>query len=262
MGISNTKQINTNKNANIKFSKAIHIQTLLQQISRFVAICQIKIVIDKNNSNNNMFIITATSIDNQINIKAIFNHQDLEKFICSENIGPIQFNVDQILELVMKINSVESVEFFIDQYFISVINSFNQILGKIELISCSTKHIHIPIMEYDAKISIKSIQYKDICDSIQNTETIKLTASENEFIAKGFGKYGPLLVIFPNSNTQDNNNAVAKTYHWTRHLCIFYDCGNYCDNVEIYLQNDIITVLKMNINKQSTVCVFISSIYK
>ncbi|AEX61239.1 PCNA domain protein [Megavirus vitis] len=261
MGIANTKQI-TNKIANIKFNKVIHIQTLLQQISRFIATCQIKIVIDENDCNNNMFIISATSIDNMISIKAIFNYQDLEKFVCSENIGPIQFNVDQILEFVMKINPTESVEFCIDQYFMSVINSFDQILGQIESTSCSTKHINIPIMKYDAKISIKSIQYTDICDSIQNTETIKLMANENEFSIKGFGKYGPLLVMFPNRNKQDNNNAVAKTYHWTRHLCIFHDSGNYCDNVEIYLQNNIITILKMNINKQSTVCVFISSIYK
>lgn len=260
MGISNTKQIHTNKNISVKFSKAIHIQTLLQQISRFVETCQIKTIIDENNLSNNMFIISATSNDNIINIKVIFNHQDLEKFICSENIGPIQLNVDEIFELVTKINPTESVEFFIDQYFMSVMNSFGQILGRIELTSCSTKHIKIPIMKYDAKISIKSVQYKDICDSIQNTETIKLTASENEFTAKGFGKYGPLIVIFPNSNKQDN--TVAKTYHWTRHLCIFHDCDNYCDNVEIYLQNDIITILKLNINKQSTVCVFISSIYK
>ncbi len=72
MGVANTKQI-TNKIANIKFNKAIHIQTLLQQISRFVATCQIKIVIDENDFNNNMFIISATSIDNIISIKAIFN---------------------------------------------------------------------------------------------------------------------------------------------------------------------------------------------
>ncbi|ANB50289.1 hypothetical protein [Powai lake megavirus] len=258
MGVTNTKQI-TDKNANIKFNKAIHIQTLLQQMSRFIAMCQIKIVIDQNDCNNNMFTISATSIDNKISIKAIFNSQDLEKFICSENIGPIELNVDQLLKYVEKINPIESVEFHIGQNYMSIMNSFNQIIGQIELTSCSTKYINIPFMKYDAKISIKSIQYKDICDSIQNTETIKLIANNNEFTIKGFGKYGPLLVIFPNKNKQDNN-MVVETCHWTRHLGIFSDCDNYCDNVEIYLQNDIITTLKMNINTQSNICVFISSI--
>jgi proliferating cell nuclear antigen len=232
---------------------------------------------------NIIFTKDAMKIINMDKSHTILVHLNLisenfEHFECNKDKIIIGVNMQHLFKLINNIDNEETLSIYIknDDYDGGIVEFItlqfeNKTkeqckIQKLKLIEPDTEELNIPDVHFSTIINISSSDFQKIIRDLHSiSDTVEIKSINDLLIFKADGSFATSEIIRKESENMDMTVKVDKIiqgYFSLKNLNYFVKCTNLCNQIEIYLENNIPIVIKYNVASLGELKLALSTISK
>ncbi len=189
--------------------------------------------------------------------------ENFEFFNCNKDKIIIGVNMNHLFKLINTIDNDETLSIYIDNddYNEGIVenltlkfenkNKEQCKIQKLKLIEPDAEDLSIPDVKFSSVINLPSCDFQKIIRDLNNiSEILEIKSIDNQLIFKCNGSFATAEII--KSESQDmgmiqKSNKVIQGFYSLKNLNYFIKCTNLCNQIELYIDNDLPLIIKYNV---------------
>jgi proliferating cell nuclear antigen len=191
-------------------------------------------------------------------------HADnFEFYECKKDKIIVGVNMIHLFKLINSIDNDETLSIYIDDkdYNDGIVEHLNLKfenksikqckIQKLKLIEPEQEELSVPDVPFSSIINMPSSDFQKIIRDLNNiSDKLEIKSLNNQLIFKCNGSFANAEIIRSQSDgmgfIQKNNNIIQGEFS-LKNLNYFIKCTNLCNQIEIYLDNDLPLIVKYNV---------------
>lgn len=189
--------------------------------------------------------------------------EQFEFFECLKDKIVIGVNVQQLFKLINTIDNDDILSIYIDkedyndgivEYLVLCFENKNKEqrkIQKLKLIESEQEELNLPPVTFSAVINIPSQDFQKIIRDLHSiSDKIEIKYIQNKLIFKCKGSFAEVEIIKSESETMEfsqKDNKIIQGEYSLKNLNYFIKCTNLCNQIEIFMENDIPLIIKYNV---------------
>ena len=211
---------------------------------------EFKLSSDETNQNG----ITISTIDNTRTVIIIIKlyEEHFKLFKCKEPNLILGLNLPQFYKNIKQLNNDDTLSLFIEpgdtnNLRIAINNKIKNTYIKQKLLDLKINDLNLEPLSFLAKVTIKSDEFHTTCREMNNiAENVTIKCYKSKFILSCKGESDKTTIFSADGDTvaisfrktEDNQPNIVQGTYELKNIVIFSKCGNLCDSIEIYMNNN------------------------
>ena len=197
------------------------------------------------------------------------NADNFEYYDCKKEKIIIGVNMLHLFKLINTIDNEETLSIYIDEddYNDGIVEYLNLKfenknikqckIQKLRLIEPEQEELTVPNVKFSSIINMPSNDFQKIIRDLNNiSDKLEIKSIKDQLVFKCNGPFANAEIIRSESDgmgfIQKNNNIIQGVFS-LKNLNYFIKCTNLCNQIEIYLANDLPLIVKYNVASLGTI---------
>lgn len=197
------------------------------------------------------------------------NADNFEYYDCKKEKIIVGVNMLHLFKLINTIDNEETLSIYIDEddYNDGIVEYLNLKfenknikqckIQKLRLIEPEQEELTVPNVKFSSIINMPSNDFQKIIRDLNNiSDKLEIKSIKNQLVFKCNGPFANAEIIRSESDgmgfIQKNNNIIQGVFS-LKNLNYFIKCTNLCNQIEIYLANDLPLIVKYNVASLGTI---------
>jgi proliferating cell nuclear antigen len=197
------------------------------------------------------------------------NADNFEYYDCKKDKIIIGVNMLHLFKLINTIDNEETLSIYIDEddYNDGIVEYLNLKfenknikqckIQKLRLIEPEQEELTVPNVKFSSIINMPSNDFQKIIRDLNNiSDKLEIKSIKDQLVFKCNGPFANAEIIRSESDgmgfIQKNNNIIQGVFS-LKNLNYFIKCTNLCNQIEIYLANDLPLIVKYNVASLGTI---------
>lgn len=197
------------------------------------------------------------------------NADNFEYYDCKKEKIIVGVNMLHLFKLINTIDNEETLSIYIDEddYNDGIVEYINLKfenknikqckIQKLRLIEPDQEELTVPNVKFSSIINMPSNDFQKIIRDLNNiSDKLEIKSIKNQLVFKCNGPFANAEIIRSESDgmgfIQKNNNIIQGVFS-LKNLNYFIKCTNLCNQIEIYLANDLPLIVKYNVASLGTI---------
>ncbi|ADX06076.1 putative proliferating cell nuclear antigen [Organic Lake phycodnavirus 1] len=189
--------------------------------------------------------------------------EHFERFICNKDKIIIGVNMSHFFKLINTIDNEETLSIYIDEedYNSGIVENLTlkfenktkeqYKIQKLKLIEPDNEDLDIPQVKFSSIINLPSSDFQKIIRDLNViSEKLEIKSINNRLIFKCVGTFASAEIIRSESEEMSmvkKSDKIIQGFYSLKNLNYFIKCTNLCNQIEIYLDNDLPLIIKYNV---------------
>jgi len=189
--------------------------------------------------------------------------ENFEKFECNKEKIIIGVNMNHLFKLINNIDNDETLSIYIeaDDYNEGIVENLtlkfeNKTkeqckIQKLKLIEPDNEDLVIPDVKFSSVINLPSSDFQKIIRDLNAiSEKLEIKSINNQLIFKCSGSFASAEIIRTESDDMDmiqKSDKIIQGFFSLKNLNYFIKCTNLCNQIEMYIDNDLPLIIKYNV---------------
>jgi proliferating cell nuclear antigen len=189
--------------------------------------------------------------------------ENFEHYECNKDKIIIGVNMQHLFKLINNIDNEETLSIYIDEdeyndgiveYLTLQFENKNKEqckIQKLKLIEPDNEELNIPDVNFSSVINISSNDFQKIIRDLHSiSDKVEIKSLNNELIFKSNGTFASSEIIRRESESMDMKSKpdkIIQGFFSLKNLNYFVKCTNLCNQIEIYIDNDLPIIIKYNV---------------
>lgn len=189
--------------------------------------------------------------------------ENFERFVCNKEKIIIGVNMSHLFKLINTIDNDETLSIYIEEedYNSGIVenltlkfenkNKEQCKIQKLKLIEPDNEDLDIPDVKFSSVINLPSSDFQKIIRDLNViSEKLEIKSINNQLIFKCIGTFASAEIIRTESDEMgmiQKTDKIIQGFYSLKNLNYFIKCTNLCNQIEIYLDNDLPLIIKYNV---------------
>jgi len=189
--------------------------------------------------------------------------ENFEQFICNKDKIIIGVNMSHLFKLINTIDNDETLSIYIEEedYNSGVVehltlkfdnkNKEQSKIQKLKLIEPDNEDLDIPDVKFSSIINLPSSDFQKIIRDLNViSEKLEIKSINDQLIFKCVGTFASAEIIRTESAGMDmiqKTDKIIQGFYSLKNLNYFIKCTNLCNQIEMYMDNDLPLIIKYNV---------------
>lgn len=189
--------------------------------------------------------------------------EHFERFICNKDKIIIGVNMSHFFKLINTIDNEETLSIYIEEedYNSGIVENLTlkfenktkeqYKIQKLKLIEPDNEDLDIPQVKFSSIINFPSSDFQKIIRDLNViSEKLEIKSINNQLIFKCVGPFASAEIIRSESEEMSmvkKTDKIIQGFYSLKNLNYFIKCTNLCNQIEIYLDNDLPLIIKYNV---------------
>jgi proliferating cell nuclear antigen PCNA len=202
--------------------------------------------------------------------------ENFEYYECNQDKIIVGVNMLHFFKLINSIDNDETLSIYIEEedYNQGIVEYLNLKfenknikqckIQKLKLIEPDQEELSVPDVTFSSIIHMPSCDFQKIIRDLNNiSDKLEIKSVHNQLIFKCNGSFANAEIVRSESDGMEfaqKDNSIIQGEFSLKNLNYFIKCTNLCNNIEIYLGNDLPLIVKYNVASLGTIKLGLSPI--